>query len=43
LRGSSSRVFYAGPDRQVAIGLNPTIHFIRTAPDGTRDDFFFHA
>jgi hypothetical protein len=35
-------VFYAGPDRQVQIGLNPTIHFIRTGPDGTQEDFFFH-
>jgi len=39
----SGGVFYAGPDRQVLIGLNPTIHFIRIAPDGTRDDWFFHA
>jgi hypothetical protein len=39
----SGGVFYAGPDRQVQIGLNPTIHFIRTGPDGTQEDFFFHA
>jgi hypothetical protein len=39
----SGGVFYAGPDRQVQIGLNPTIHFIRTGTDGTQEDFFFHA
>jgi hypothetical protein len=36
-------VFLAGPDRQVQIGSNATIHFIRTGPDGTTDDFFFQA
>jgi hypothetical protein len=39
----NSDVFYAGPDRQVQIFLNPTIHFIRTGEDGTQEDFFFHA
>ena len=39
----SGGVMYAGPDRQVIIGLNPTFHFIRIAPDGTQDDWFWHA
>ena len=40
---TNSDVFYAGPDRQVQIFLNPTIHFIRIGEDGTQDDYFFHA
>jgi hypothetical protein len=40
----SGGVFYAGPDRQVIIGLNPTFHFIRLSADGTQqDDWFWHA
>jgi len=38
----NSDVLYAGPDRQVQVLLNPTIHFIRIGEDGTQDDWFFH-
>jgi hypothetical protein len=36
-------VFEAGPNaHEVIVGINPTFHFVRTGPDGTREDFFFH-
>jgi hypothetical protein len=40
--GEHGGVFLAGPDRQLVILLNPTLHFIRLGEDGTPDDWFFH-
>jgi hypothetical protein len=35
-------VMAPGPDREIIVSINPTFHFIRTGPDGTKEDFFFH-